>query len=304
MKPIEYIDRATGEIHQEKVYFGEILSFLYGNSFASKVFGQSIVFLISRFPFVSAFFGWWNNLSVTKKKILPFIQKYNIDTSEFAEPIEHFSSFNEFFIRKLKPESRPIAAGKEMAVIPADGRYLFYPNIALSDGFLVKGKKFNLATLVQDESLAKKYAQGTMLIARLCPTDYHRYHFPVNCTAGNTQLINGYLYSVNPIAIKKDIHIFTKNKRTVCRLQSEEFGEVLFIEVGATNVGSIHQTYHPGKIYSKGDEKGYFSFGASTLILLFEPNRITIDPDLLEASTKKIEIRCLMGQSLGKSKRS
>lgn len=300
MDPILFIDRQTGKTFEERVYFGEAVRFLYGRSFLSKIFGWPITYLISRFPLFSSLFGWWNNLSRTKKKVQPFIDRYSIDISEFKEPVGSFPSFNAFFIRKLSPESRPLAEGNDVAIIPADGRYLFYPNISQSDGFLVKGEKFHLTDLLQDEAQAQKYEQGTMVIARLCPTDYHRYHFPVNSTPGESKLINGYLYSVNPIAIKQDIAILTKNKRVICSLDSEEFGEVLFIEVGATNVGSINQTYTPRKTYRKGDEKGYFSFGASTLILLFEPNRIQLDGDLLEASAKKIEIRCLMGQRMGR----
>lgn len=300
MEPIVFIDRLTGKAHEERVYFGEVIRFLYGNSFLSKVFGRPLTYLVSRIPFFSALFGWWNDLPFTKKKVQPFIDHYALDTSEFRESVESFSSFNDFFTRRLKPEARPIAGGNDTAVIPADGRYLFYPNINKSDGFIVKGEKFDLADLLQDEALAKNYEQGTMVIARLCPTDYHRYHFPVNCTPGYSKLINGYLYSVNPIAIKQDIDILTKNKRVICSLDSAEFGNVQFIEVGATSVGSINQTYTPGETYQKGDEKGFFSFGASTVILLFEPGRIHLDLDLLEASEKRIEIRCLMGQSMGR----
>lgn len=303
MDPILFIDRQTGKTHEEKVYFGEAVRFLYGRSFLSKIFGWPITYLISRFPLFSSLFGWWNDLPRTKKKIQPFIDLYSIDISEFREPVESFPCFNAFFIRKLSSKCRPLAGGNDVAIIPADGRYLFYPNISKSDGFLVKREKFLLADLLQSEVLAHKYEQGTMIIARLCPTDYHRYHFPVNNTPGESKLINGYLYSVNPIAIKQDIAILTKNKRVICSLDSEEFGKILFIEVGATNVGSINQTYTPGKFYQKGDEKGYFSFGASTLILLFEPGRLQLDADLLEASAKKIEIRCLMGQKMGRKNR-
>lgn len=299
MKPLEIIDRKTGLVEKEDVYFGQVIDFLYGNSLLSRSLGKILTYLICHFSFVSALFGWWNRLKFTKKKILPFIQRYQIDINEFEDPVASFDSFNDFFIRKLKKQSRSLAEGKKIAIIPADARYLFYPNIAASEGFIVKGEKFNLKKLLKSQELAKKYDRGTLVIARLCPTDYHRYHFPIDCLAKETVVINGYLYSVNPIALKKDIHILTKNKRTVCELDSKDFGKVLFIEVGATNVGSIHQTYQPGKAYRKGDEKGYFSFGASTLLLLFEPERLQIDEDLLKASEEGKEIRCLMGQRLG-----
>src|SRR5262249_52241525 len=110
----------------------------------------------------------------------------------------------------------------------------------------------------------------------------------------------GNLYSVNPAAIKKNIDIFAENKRTLCILDSPDFGKVLFMEVGATCVGTIHETYTPGKWTPKGSEKGYFSFGGSSLILFFQPGKIQFDADLLAASAKHIEIKCLMGQSMGK----
>jgi phosphatidylserine decarboxylase len=211
--------------------------------------------------------------------------------------VNEFRSFNDFFIRKLKPESRPIDPAKDSAVMPADGRYRFFQNIGEVDGFIVKGEKFNLNKLLGNQELSKRYANGTMVMARLCPIDYHRFHFPVNCVPGPSRLINGFLYSVNPIAVKQNIHIFTQNKRMITELDSPEFGKVLFIEIGATNVGTINQTYEVNFPYQKGDEKGYFSFGASALIILFEPNRIHLDPDLTQQS--EFEILCKMGTRIG-----
>lgn len=291
---IRYIDRQTGKLEQEKVFGEEAIRFLYGNTL-----GSLINTLVARIPLVSSIFGGWQKAPWTKRNVIPFIESYRMDPSEFLNPPETFTSFNDFFIRRLKPESRPIEQGEEIAVLPTDARYLFYSNIAQTDGYLVKGKKFSLQSLLRDKELANRYHRGSMVIARLCPTDYHRFHFPLDCIPSSPKLINGALYSVNPIALKKNINIFTENKRTITTLQTDKFGQVLYIEVGATNVGSIHQTYTPGKQHLKGDEKGYFSFGASSIILLFEPNAIQFDDDLLKASQQRIEIRGLMGQSMG-----
>ena len=299
MEAITYIDRQTGQKLQEKVYGAPVLRLLYGRSLASTIFGTPLAFLLSRLPWFSAFYGWAQNLPCSKKKVLPFIETFGVDTSEFAQDPSTFTSFNDFFTRHLKPAARPIAPQNTTAIIPADGRYLFYQNIEKADGFVVKGQKFDLADLLQDEKLAEKYAQGSMAIARLCPTDYHRFHFPVDCIPGKTEFINGWLYSVNPVAIKQNVEIFTQNKRTLCILDTPLFGKVLFMEVGATCVGAIHETYTPGTPYLKGDEKGYFSFGASSLIVIFPPNTIRFDKDLIEASKEHIEIKCLMGQSMG-----
>jgi phosphatidylserine decarboxylase len=297
MEPIRYIHRQTGQLEIEAVYGESMIHLLYGNGLFSRLLGTPLRYLLSGFPFCSWIYGYLQKLPITKVKMVPFIQKYQIDASEFLEKVEDFNSFNDFFIRKLKKESRPIAAGEKTAIIPADGRYRFYPNIADSEGFLVKGQKFDLAKLLQNDEQAARYSNGTMVIARLCPSDYHRYHFPCDGIPGKTRLINGWLYSVNPLALRKNIHIFTENKRSICELSTEYFGKVLFIEIGATAVGSIHQTYTPFQKYRKGDEKGYFSFGASSLILLFAPGAIELDKDLI--STTDIEIKCLMGQSMG-----
>lgn len=298
MKPIFYIDRASHKRCEEKVYGAPFLKLLYGDTFLSRLVGTPLAFSLARIPCISAFYGHLQSTPSSAKKIAPFIKMFHVDTSEFAQDPTTYRSFNDFFTRKLKPEARPIAHGEDKAIIPADGRYLFIPNIKKSDGFFVKGEKFHLTSLLQNETLASEYEEGAMVMARLCPTDYHRYHFPCDCIAGKTSWINGWLYSVNPVAIKKNIHIFTENKRTLCVLDSAHFGKVLFLEIGATFVGAIHETYREGKC-TKGEEKGYFSFGGSSLILLFPPHSIQFDQDLLDATAQGVEIKCLMGQSMG-----
>lgn len=297
---IEFIDRETGKPEEERVYGGAILNYMYGGS----LLGNLLQKVTAKFPAYSSLYGIAMRMPWTKRLIGPFVEKYGIDSSEFEKPLQGFSSFNDFFIRHLKSSARPIDADPYSAVIPADGRYYFYPNIAECDGFVVKGKKFSLDRLLQNKDLAAKYAHGSLVMARLCPIDYHRFHFPIDNVPNTPRLINGPLYSVNPVAIKKNIEIFTENKRMITLLDSEEFGSVLFIEVGATSVGSIIHTAKPGIFYTKGKEKGYFSFGASSLILLFEPGRISFENDLIELSRKGLEIRCLMGQRMGSARRS
>jgi phosphatidylserine decarboxylase len=299
MDSIYYIDRETGQRFQEKVYGGAFLRCLYGNGWLSRFVGVPLGHFLSKIPFFSRFYGNLQKKPRSKKKIIPFIKAYQIDSTEFLEPPSAFKSFDDFFIRKLKPSARPIDLNDNIAVMPADGRYRFFQSIDKSEGFFVKGEKFDLAALLEDEELAAEYAGGTMVIARLCPTDYHRYHFPCDCIPGETRLINGWLYSVNPLALKRNIRIFTQNKRTVCMLETTYFGKVVFLEIGAAGVGLIHQTYTPYQFCPKGSEKGYFSFGASALILLFQPNRLKLCADLIRESRENLEIRCLMGQPLG-----
>lgn len=285
-------NRKTGILEPEQIYGEKAISFLYGD----KALGKPLMDLVCKFPLFSMLYGKLQSSRASAKKVKPFIENFDIDASEFEK--QDFASFNDFFTRKLKPGARPLATTN--LVIPADGRFLAFQNISKSDGFFVKGQKFDLAKLLHSESLADRYHSGTMVIARLCPTDYHHFHFPCDCRPGESTLINGALYSVNPIALKQNCHIFTENKRRLTLLDTA-FGTVAYMEIGATSVGTIVETYSPGNHYRKGDEKGYFSFGGSALVLLFEPGRITLDPDLQQTGLDKIELRCLMGQSLGKA---
>lgn len=302
MDDIICIDRKTGQKFKEHVYKEKALQFLYGPSWLSRLVRPWLLPLLTRSPLFSRVYGHLQKHSSSIRQIQPFIRNFGIDPSEFLDPVSHFRSFNDFFIRKLKPQARPIDPNPSTAIIPADGRYYFYENIEACTGFIVKGQKFSLESLIKDRGLAEKYRSASMAIARLCPSDYHRFHFPCDCKPGPTRLINGYLYSVNPIAIKKNIHIFSQNKRTLCELDSKSFGRILYLEIGATTVGSIQETYLVGCPYKKGAEKGYFEFGGSALILLFPPNTIEFDQDLLRATEEGCEIRCLLGQSMGKSR--
>jgi phosphatidylserine decarboxylase len=296
-----YINRKSRQEMTEKVYGKFYIDLLYGTSWFSKLLSLLVLPLFSHLNFLSQLYGAIQKSRLSKKKIKPFIQKFDVDVSEFLDPVDAFQSFNDFFIRKLKPAARPIAPGNDVAILPADGRYLVYENIQKNDGFFVKGKKFSLETLLKSSDLAHKYAQGSMVIVRLAPVDYHRFHFPVSCHPEQPEPINGPLFSVNPSALKKHENILAENKRVITHLRTENFGPLLFIEVGATYVGSIHQTFTPHKPVAKGDEKGYFSFGGSSLILLFEPFRIEFDRDLIEASRQRIEVLGQMGQSLGRA---
>ncbi len=299
MNDITYKDRGTGELKKEKIYGKFFLEMLYGNNLFSRLL---LLPLFAHVPFFSNLYGKRQKRKKSRTKIIPFIRDFHVDVSEFADPIESFDSFNDFFIRKLKPGVRPIKGGKDVAVFPADGRHLVFPNLEKVEGFYVKGQKFDLRTFLNDEKLFQKYREGSMVISRLCPTDYHRYHFPCSGTPGRAKLINGPLFSVNPIALRKHFSILSENKRVITLIETIAFGTLLYIEVGATCVGSIQQTYIAGQPCKKGDEKGYFEFGGSCVILLFEPNTIAFDQDLIETSSQYIETYAKMGTVLGRRK--
>lgn len=290
---LEYLNRSTNRVEEERIYGKIFIHLLYGKHWFTWLFCPPF----SRLPFLSKLYGYLQKRPKSKKKIIPFIHTFHVDPSEFLDPVDSFASFNDFFIRKLKPSARPLAPSD--AVLPADGRYRVYSNFLHEERFFVKNAKFSIESLLQNKTLAHKYAQGSVVIARLAPVDYHRFHFPCDCIPEEPQLINGHLYSVNPIALHRNIHILTQNKRVITPLKTEHFGTILYIEIGATFVGSIQQTFTPNQPYKKGDEKGYFEFGGSCLILLFEPFRIKFDSDLLQTSHHGLEILGKMGQSLG-----
>ncbi|MCU0712015.1 MAG: phosphatidylserine decarboxylase [Pirellula sp.] len=294
MDDIQFYDRYSQTIKTEKVYGDRALKWTYG-SLAGKI---SLHLLVKRAVF-SRWYGWRMDRSSTREKILPFVTQYELDPSEFVRELGEFTSFNDFFYRKLKPEARPINPTASVAVFPADGRHLCIPDISRTNGLFVKGQMFSLSELLNDIGMAKSYASGSLLLSRLCPVDYHRFHFPVGGLPGQTRLINGPLYSVNPIALRQNINILASNKRCITELKSEQFGNVLLIEVGATCVGSICQTFQSGKQVAKGDEKGFFKFGGSSTITIFEPNRIRFDDDLIEHSSQHRELFARMGDSVG-----
>ncbi|MFN4984156.1 MAG: phosphatidylserine decarboxylase, partial [Akkermansiaceae bacterium] len=159
----------------------------------------------------------------------------------------------------------------------------------------VKGQTFDLPALLGDPALAKKYAHGSLVLSRLCPVDYHRYHFPAAGIPSETHTIPGPLFSVSPIALAQKLSYLWTNKRTLTQLQTEEFGTILILEIGATCVGSIHQIYTPNQPVEKGAEKGYFAFGGSSTITIFEAGKVTLAKDLLENSSKQIELYARIG---------
>lgn len=297
MQPIYFIERETHERKEEKVYGFFFVHLLYGNYPFSGIFGKLLV-MIARLPFISILYGKIQRMRLTRRKIKPFVEKYQINMKESVKKVEEFTSFNDFFVRKLKPSARDIDPAPEKAIMPADGRYIFVPNLSKEDGFYVKGQKFSIRSFLKDEQLARRYEGGLMVIARLCPTDYHRFHFPCACIPEKSKLINGYLNSVNLTSLKQNIHVFSENKRMLTTLNTEHFGLVLYSEIGAVCVGGIEQTYTPLQRAVKGQEKGYFAFGGSSLILLFEPDRLELAPDLKQFP-KYTEVRCEFGQLLG-----
>lgn len=298
---VQYYNRYTKRIEQEKVYGEFWVRMAYENPA-----GRFFVWAFARRALFSQFYGAKMNNPVSALRILPFIAKYEIDSDEFAKSPFDYKTFNEFFFRALKPGARPIAPGDHVAVFPADGRHLAFQDVANAPGFYVKGQTLTLAELLgeadlpeSERTLANLFTGGAILISRLCPVDYHRFHFAVSGTPAESRRINGWLYSVSPYALRRNLTYLVENKREITVIDSPQFGKVAMIEVGATNVGSIRETFTPGRPVEKGDEKGMFAFGGSCVITLFQRGSIRFDADIVTQSAQHMETYAKMGDRLG-----
>jgi phosphatidylserine decarboxylase len=296
VEPIRYYNRQTGALETEQVYGEGFLRWSYGNPLGA----LSLEAFVKR-PFFSKWYGRRMSAPESAARVAPFIAEYGLDPADFADAPNSYASFNEFFYRKLKPSARPIDPDETSVVFPADGRHLGFERASAIEGVFVKGQKFDLPTLLSDDALASRYADGALILSRLCPVDYHRFHFPAAGLPGPTRTIPGPLFSVNPIALRQKLAYLWTNQRTITELKTEQFGTVLCMEIGATCVGTICQTYSPGSPVEKGAEKGYFAFGGSSTITLFEPGRIKLEADLIENSSKQIELYAKIGTRMGRT---
>jgi len=294
VEPIRYYNRHTGAMETEQVYGEGFLRWAYGNPLGA----LALAGLVKR-PVFSRWYGRRMSTAASAARIAPFIARYGLDAGEFAEPADSFASFNAFFHRKLKPAARPIDADEASAVFPADGRHLGFERASAIDGVFVKGQRFDLPSLLGDAALAARYAEGALVLSRLCPVDYHRFHFPVAGTPGETRTLPGPLYSVSPLALRQHLAYLWTNKRCLTLLETRRFGTVLMLEIGATCVGTIAQTFSPGSAVAKGAEKGYFAFGGSSTLTLFEPGAIRLEADLRGHSACHTELYARIGSRLG-----
>jgi phosphatidylserine decarboxylase len=292
-EPVTFYNRHTGELEQEAIYGEGFLRFAYGNPLGSLALWGFV-----KRAWFSRWYGWRMRRRGSAKKVRPFVKEFGLDPEEFVTPMRKFEHFDAFFTRKLRDGARPIEPDPQSLTFPADGRHLVIGDLSISEGMWAKGQRFDLARFLGSPERAARYDGGAALMSRLCPTDYHRYHFPCAGEAGAPELINGVLNSVNPIALRRRVAYLWENKRVLTEIDAGPLGLVTMIEIGATCVGGIVQTYTPGGV-AKGDEKGYFHFGGSMTVLLFEPGRVAIDADLLEYGGQGIEVYARMGERFG-----
>ena len=300
MSQIAFIDGATGKMKLEKVYGEAWVKWLYQSPS-----GKLVKDLFSR-PFLSKLYGWYQNHSLSKRKITPFINQFSISMDEFlpAEGKTHrdpYGSFNEFFIRRFRPDARPFCQ-EEQFPAPCEGRYLGHEEISSALTFPVKGHYLNYKKLLAHNKWAEAFAGGPLFIARLCPVDYHRFHFPDDGYYLDSYRIQGRLHSVNPMALQSKEDIFITNERHISILELKHFGKMAFIEVGATCVGKIKQLHPPDQKFKRGEEKGMFLFGGSTVIGIGQRGKWALDKNLLRHTGNHLETYLQLGRPLGHTK--
>ncbi len=286
---IKYIERNSGKQKKEKVYGEAWLKWLYNNPV-----GIASTYTLIKRKFITRMYGERMDSPKSKAKIAGFIKEYNIDISICQK--QEFDNFNDFFYRKFKAEARKIDSNANAITSPGDGKILAVADIVNQD-FIVKGYKFNVKEYFQNEELAERYKDGSLIIVRLCPTDYHRYHFPYDGKIIKDEVIKGDYYSVSPFALKKKIDILTLNKRSYCEIDNPVIGKFIMSEVAATMVGAMENTYEDNNVV-KGEERGFFKFGGSTVILFFQKDQIQIDKDLLENTLSGLETEVEMGERI------
>lgn len=279
----------------EKIEGERALKFLY-----EKPLGQLALHVLVKRKLISRVYGWLQDRPSSQKKIEGFVQKHNINLDESIT--KDFVCFNDFFTRQLKAEARPICKDKNVFTSPADGRVLVYDNIKTDSVVQLKGIVYDLQRLLGDEAVAKAYEGGVCMVVRLSPVDYHRYHYPDHAKIVRFEQTPGAYYSVNPIALSRMINLYVENKREWMLLETENFGNVVMMEVGATCVGTIIQNHGVGTKVKKGEEKGYFKFGGSTVVLFIEKGRIQVDEDLIKNTLEGYETKVNMGERLGQRK--
>ncbi|MBN1144872.1 MAG: phosphatidylserine decarboxylase [Bacteroidales bacterium] len=268
------------------------LSFLY-----STFTGKIITRLINR-SVVSALYGWLMKSFLSKPMIHNFIEQYKIDTDEISQPLESYKSLNDFFTRKLKPGARKVDSKPKHLVSPADARLLVF-DLSHKYQVPVKGYWYTLTELLQDDNMAREYADGWCFVYRLAPMDYHRFCYIDSGLQDPVKTIPGVLNSVNPIALSLVDSLLAQNYRELTVMHTDNFRQVVHIEVGAMMVGKIVLNHRNSCTFNRGDEKGWFEFGGSTIIQLLKKDVVQPDDDLIAHSVRGIETLVRMGERVG-----
>lgn len=291
-REIKIWNRAEQKEESEKIYGDAWLRWAYETSL-----GRGLTQAIFIHSWLSKLYGFYQSSSWSRSKIDSFIKNFQIPMNDYEAA--SYASFNDFFIRRFKPGLRIFPDHSQLLPAPAEARYLAFEQISDELKFPVKGKFLNLETLLNSSEMARPFLGGPLIIARLCPVDYHRFHFPDAGKIIETYQVPGVLHSVNPVALKAHPDLFLKNERQISILETKNFGKLAYLEIGALFVGKIVQTHPPSQDFHRGDEKGYFLFGGSTVIIVGEPNRWRPSDDLLDNTRQGREVRLRLGETIG-----
>jgi phosphatidylserine decarboxylase len=289
-----YIDRRDGRVKTDPIYAAAFLDWCY-NARSGQLLTRHV---LSR-RFASALYGWYYKRSWTRAKIASFAAALNVNLDELVQPLNTFSSFNDFICRRIDLSKRVIDRDPRTIISPVDGRLLAYPVVDLDQTFQIKSALFNLRRLLADDELGRRYRGGAMVILRLYLADYHHFHFPDSGTPGAPRFVSGRYFAVSPYSRRWAVPFYAENHRVMTRFASDAFGSVAVIEIGAFTVGSIRQTFVPHVRVSRGDRKGYFELGASIVVLVFEPGTIRLDDDLCRNTQTGLETFVRLGERIG-----
>ncbi|WP_028510808.1 archaetidylserine decarboxylase [Ruminococcus sp. NK3A76] len=249
-------------------------------------------------PFVSKIGRKFLDSDVSTVFISGFADKNGIDVFDYEET--KYTSFNDFFKRRIKSSRRLINKDEDVLISPSDGKVSAY-EITNSSTFVIKNSVYTVSSLLRDQKLSERFQGGNAIVIRLTPDDYHRYVYPCSGVKSHNRKINGVLQTVNPVALHHS-PVFKENSREYCMIRSEKFGDVIVMEVGALFVGKITNHNTEGRIYvTKGEEKGYFEFGGSTIVLLTQKGKVRVDDDLLQNTKEGFETKLLQGARIGKA---
>ncbi len=246
-------------------------------------------------PACSRLGGWVLDSQASKWLIRPFIRNHSIDMSEYVP--KKYTSYNDFFKREMKRGARKIEQGGHILVSPCDSRVTV---IKITDKsiFSVKQTRYTVESLLKNRRLAEGFADGYLWIFRLCVEDYHHYIYVDDGYVSRNIHIPGIFHTVNPAAGDR-LPIYKENTREYALLRSSNFGPVIQMEVGAMLVGKIENT--PGKkVVRRGEEKGCFAFGGSTVILMTQAGKACPDEDILRNSELGIETKVKLGERVGR----
>jgi phosphatidylserine decarboxylase len=290
-----YYDRERSAFRTEKVYAHGLLHWLYNTRS-----GGLLAWLLVGSPLPSWLWGALHRMRWSVRRIPAFVERMEIDMSESELGVADFRSFQDFFVRAWREGARSICAEPGVLVAPVDGKVLAYPRVEARATFRIKRATFDLDGLLRDPALAETFAGGSMVICRLGLADFHHTRFPDSGTPGTPRSIPGRYHAGGPYAERGLVPFFAENHRMVTPFDSDHFGPMAIVEVGALTVGSIRQAFAPGARVEKGAPKGWFELGGSTVVLLFRAGAIALDPDLCALTAREIECFVRMGEPLGR----